>query len=511
MVQGRPFSGGVMLLVVATLTASCSPIVFPDRPAAGRPSAPALSHPVSLAQALDYGLRVREAYRRRISRGIMLENATGGGLIAIAAASFGLAATGDHPGALAGLGAGGAAGYIATRTYASRQQQLVYAAGAGAVICSLQTAVPMEIAQANLPELKRQVEGPPGIGALRDEVQEILDNNRGAETDEVNEARAAIANADAAYSRGLETIVVLESAGEKLLLAIRGIEGQVDHALIESRPDLDTLYASLATAIPTAAAPIMAAAPLETGQPVPTRAAFNRTTEQERLASRTEDLVREARHINLLADKVAAIVVQQPAQDCGADIATTASALVLDQTGQLAVDVGGRAQQVTINASGGVPPYLARWSGLTPAAGIRLRMGDRYDGTVLVDLDGNAPAGSYVVAVSDGARGRAALTLVVSNAAVPVPAVAPTAVMAAPDLTAGQSDPVVLDVQRSLVATGITAATVNGVRRPLVADGRWGAVTREAIRAYLRGIPNGIVTTSNDRAELIRLVKERGL
>lgn len=486
----------VLSLAVAVAVSGCNrvePLVIVDP---SEVSEVGYTTPTTLPKSVAYAEEVWKRYRQRISDQMLAENAVGTGLIAAAATAFGLAAVGDAGDAIVWLGAGGAAAYTASQIYVSKLQQHIYAAGAGAISCSVAAMAPRRAAYVYLPELKRLVEGENDTakGSLRENIDNLsaLLMATPGETPLHANARAAIAIAEAAEGRGVEAISALESAGDELMAGIRTIESDVDRAIIDSRPELSSLLASLTQAIPTAAAQISPppAAPAIAAMPADKAADLG-------LKEPTERLLNKARRVNVLADKVGAQPSAAALAKCKVDVEKEGLAFKLNPHGEIAVDAT-KDQVVTINASGGTPPYMASWSELTPSERITLSVDDSFRGIVTAKIQKGAPAGKFTVFVEDGSKGSGTVTLnVTGGSATGNLSTAPKPI-----------DKTVENIQSALIDLGITSVEVDGVPKTLKADGLWGDITKAAITKYLKdNFPGETVPTTKER--LIDAVKPK--
>lgn len=452
-----------------------------------------------LPKAVGYGEEVRKQYRRRISDQIVLENSVGVGLISAAAASFGLAALSEAPEVILGLGSAGAAAYVGAKSFASKLQQTIYAAGAGAISCSIAAMAPRRAAYASLPELKELIEGvritdPPttALASLRadiDRLQALLDKYTNSELRKTTlfiEAEVALTVGRSAERRGKDAIAALENAGAELMGAVTRIEEEVDREIIAARPDLSALMASLSQVIPTAAGQITEQVPTPAASVGTGHTSFGSTEEQKQVPILTKAITDKSRRINILADRVGD---QPPAAAlalCKVDVQSAGLTFALDQTGDIAVDATKGDQIVTVNASGGTPPYSADWSGVTPPnEKITQNVEDRYSGRVVVKIKRGAPSGKFTLSVKDASKGSGRLTLDVvggiaekekekdNDQSVDTTAVTET------------SDTAVERIQKSLLADPYNIKTVN-VEKELKIDGIWGEITRAAIITFLK-------------------------
>lgn len=489
---------GVAGLAVALLLSACTALdpVVTIEPAAI--NGDAYVDAMALPRAVAYGEEVRIQYRRRISDQILLENTVGVGLISAAAASFGLAALGEAPEIILGLGSAGGAAYVGGKAFASKLQQTIYAAGAGAISCSIAAMAPRRAAYANLGELKELIEGAPktALESLRadlDEQQALLDKNTTPElrgTVLFKETEAVLAVGRDAERRGKDGIIALENAGAELMGAITAIEEQVDREIIAARPDLSALVASLSQIIPTAAGQItgQVAKPAVAAASSPGKAAFN---DEARVGQLNKDITNKARRINLLADRVGDRPPVAALATCKVDVEAAGLTFALDHAGEIAVDASSANQVITINASGGTPPYSSEWSGVTPNDKITQKVEDRYSGRVVVKVATDATSGKFTLLVKDAAKGSSTVTFNVTGGAgqTTQPVAAIVAPAAANNPSTITPDPAIQKIQQALTSDpfNMKSVKIDGIDKVIKVDGIWGKITQAAITSFLTG------------------------
>ena len=497
---------GIFGLILLTACASIDPVVIVDPATVTQEQEDQQKEATPLPKAVAYGEAVRAAYRKHIDDQIILQNSVGLGLIGAAAAALGLGVTGESADAVLGLGLGGGAAYTSSQFLTSKLQQLIYAAGAGAISCSIAAMAPRRAAYAHLGELRDIVEGDPKTAAgslrkdmddLQAQIAKIMSHKDVEISQEIIDAQAALAAGKAAETRGRDAIASLEIAGADLMSAITKIEGDVDQQIIEARPDLSGLVASLGQAIPSAAGQI-------TGQPAafalskPKAGSAINPTEADLLTKFTQIVDQKSRRINILADTVGEKPSSEALAKCNVDVQKAGLTFKLDRQGEIAVDASKADQIITLNASGGTPPYTAGWSGLTPNQKITINTEDPFRGRVVIKAEKDAPAGCYTVLVSDGSKGSGSVTLNVTNGCGNT----------APNATDSTESPLE-EIQKALIELGITKVTVEGKEKNLEANGKWGDVTKAAIIQYLKanGVAAGDIPTKD--ADLIALAKKK--
>lgn len=454
-------------------------------------SATNFQQPTVLPKAVAYAEAVRDAYKKRVADQIRLQNGVGLGLIAGGAAAAGLGIQGVAKEIILALGLAGASAYTSAQFLTSKLQQHIYEAGIDAISCSIGAIAPRRASYAYLAELKGLVEGAPqtAAGSLRQNLEEIeplitrLGKIQGVRNvQEFLDAEAALTTGKAAEVRGRDAIREMESSGGDLLAAVRRIEGKVSRAIIDARPDLSDLKASLAKGIPTAAGQITGRPEIFAPKKATGKAALldsNDQTALENLKPSVLAAVAKARRINVIADKIGASPSAEALQGCSFDVRGAGLTFVLAPTGEVAVDVTQGKEVLTINASGGVPPYNAGWLGRTPTQGIVIDVTDSGRGAITITVDKGASAGKFEALVTDAANGSGTVTIAVASSAEPA-AAAPAA-----NLAAVPVEPVVKEIQKALMDAGFDQVDINGAQKQLVDDGKWGKITAAAIKNFL--------------------------
>ena len=235
------------------------------------------------------------------------------------------------------------------------------------------------------------------------------------------DGEAALALGKATEVRGRDAIGEMERSGGDLLAAVRRIESQVGRAIIDALPDLSDLKASLAKGLPTSAGQItgrpdlFAFAPKKDAPKSWSPDSENDQRLLSELKSTVKVVVDKARRINIIADKLGERPSVEALQDCNVDVQGAGLTFTLAPSGEIAVDVTQGKEMITINASGGVPPYNAGWLGRTPTQDIVSEVSDSGRGVITITVEQNAPAGKFVLLVTDAANGRGTVTIAVTS------------------------------------------------------------------------------------------------
>ena len=469
--------------------------------------------PTTLPKAVAYAEAVRAAYKQRIADQILLQNSVGVGLIGVSTALAGLGIHGVTDELFVALGLAGAGAYTSAQFLASKLQQHIYEAGADAISCSIGAMAPRRASYAYLTELKGLVEGAPqtAVGSLRQDLEQLesvitrLGNiQKIREVQAFVDAEAALALGKAAEVRGRDAIREMETSGGDLLAAVRGIEGKVGRAIIDARPDLSDLKASLGKGIPTAAGQITGRPGLFAPKKVTGKAALEEADQRalDALKPTVEAVVAKARRINVIADKVGERPSAEALQDCEFDVRGAGLTFTLAPSGEVAVDVTQGKEILTINASGGVPPYNAGWLGRTPSQGIVLDVTDSGRGVITITVEKGASAGKFEMLVTDAANGSGTVTIAVASTTETTTTTSSTATSAA------EEDPIVKKIQQALVDDGITIVDVGGTDRQLTVDGAWGEITEAAVKLFLTASGILEVDLPTDEAGLIAMAKD---
>lgn len=386
--------------------------------------------PTELPKAVAYAEAVREAYKKRIADQIRLQKGVGLGLIAGGATAVGLGIEGVAKTVILALGLAGAGAYSSAQFLASKLQQHIYEAGADAISCSIGAMAPRRANYAYLGELKELIEGErrTAAGSLRQDldlleplITRLGGNVKFQDAQALIDGEAALALGKATEVRGRDAIGEMERSGGDLLAAVRRIESQVGRAIIDALPDLSDLKASLAKALPTAAGQItgrpdlFAFAPKK-GKPTPSLSLLALEDQDLKDLIKLKDaVVAKARRINVIADKLGERPSVEALQDCNVDVQGAGLTFTLAPSGEIAVDVTQGKEMITINASGGVPPYNAGWLGRTPTRGIVSEVSDSGRGVITITVEEGASAGKFVLLVTDAANGRGTVTIAVTS------------------------------------------------------------------------------------------------
>ena len=109
---------------------------------------------VTLAQAINYANRAKDAYKVAIGDQAVLTSGLGLGLIPLSAAALGFGIAGGSSDAVTALGLTGAAGYAAGTWLSSKPRQRVYIAGIKAMTCAVDAMIPLNFPLQEQSDLK---------------------------------------------------------------------------------------------------------------------------------------------------------------------------------------------------------------------------------------------------------------------------------------------------------------------------------------------------------------------
>lgn len=257
----------------------------------------------------------------------------------------------------------------------------------------------------------------------------------GVERDLVT-AAAALQAAESAYSNGEKLRIEVESAGDRLVIAVEKITGLVDTAVQANQPDMRALTDILAnlgtayskfTVVPSPSASAAETAAAASKSTDGAQSGRNGTASTLRLsaAEQAKASVTDARKamldqlatMNSHRRAVAAIVNVVAANtpfaalaNCGVDTSALAAGIAFDPSGPITL-VQGTAAQFGRTVVGGKAPYSVTMS--QAPAGLSVRQSGAFEPAFEVHATAEVPVGSYNIVAADGAGHRAHLPVVV--------------------------------------------------------------------------------------------------
>lgn len=469
---------------VAVSLASCgtiSPNFGPDPTVDGTyQSAPTLPNAVKVAESM------KSRYATKVEDQMVWERISG--LVLIGAATIGgdLAIRGIGKSELIGLGVGAGGVYATSNWLASRQQQIIYAAGANAVQCSLDVMQPTILAYGtrnklagDIPKLKRQ----------KSSLDATLTRNfAGSSVPRVVRAQAAVERARAILPVAEQSLRTMDDAGAVLRSSLSSIQQQVTSAVAINSADLSGLLSSLGQALPDAGAKIIGVSlpgvPLDVSK---VKTAGNDDALDAPTAA-LEDLIDE---VNAIVDLVRVKPDTAALRSCRVDLKDAGLTFTAAPT-ELSIEAGKTAQ---ISLNGGVLAYRQpQWIGSVPPADQATLTFESGQGLVTVATKASLPTGQYTLLVLDAGRGTQTVAVTVRAAAAGTGGNTPTKTTTGQGATATAActkNARVQQVQEELLKKGVKTGNVGGKDKPLIADGCNGDITAAAMRAfYISQVPD---------------------
>lgn len=421
--------------------------------------------------AVGYAVGLRGEYYSAMSESSILNRGTGIVLTAIAAAGAAIGISGGSTDVLTGLGVGGAGIFGISRLLHSKPRMQIYAEGARAITCTLAVFEPVRTL--DLEALEREAEE---LAEEADALRTLLDGVPAGPLQDLAEvvaARAELRESDAS----LDVARSFDTAAVRLIDSVDAVRGEVNKALIADEPDLNELVANLGQTIPInanllvgrdlVAAQAKPAAPkARVSDPAMRRrlAEIDAQTDQVKRARRTLDRrIGGAKGLPSTADLVPCAF-----QDTGG----------FRTDPRFDVVIAPSSSGVVI-ASGGTPPYHARWVGQLPGTDLTLDPIDHDAGGPkrgIITIKAAAAASTattYKLLVTDEGTGSATLLVTVQGKR----SGTTTSTTTTTTSTAPTPDPEVLKIQTELTRLGC----FDGVAS---IDGVWGPVTEAATEKF---------------------------
>jgi len=468
---------------------------------------PTLTNAVAVAESL------RSNYTKEVKDQIVTERVMAIGLIAATTVAADMAIRDVSKHDVLGLALGTGATYTATNFLVSKPQQYIYAAGANAVQCALDTVHPMRVAflkRSRLETLIKEIDT-----ASRDLETELATITK-LDPDLIEGQRASAVMQEAKGIKALATdaLIAMDNAGGDLYSALGRIQNQVTQAISANSPNLQSLMQQLGSALPALGSQItgvvLPAVP-EMKAKGTAKTATSPSAVKSLLAAtkKVEELDAEAQLI------IAAVQAKPNAESlkaCSVDLAQAGLTMKVTPSDEVAVPSGKAA---TFSVSGGVLPYQrATWIGSAPSIDEVQLTTETGAGLVTIVVNAGAKAGKYMLLVRDSAQGRETVNVSITNssedAAEATDETKKTAKKAEEQCTVV---PKLEEVQKKLIGLGFQNLQVTGKARILTADGCHGEITDTAMREYLTkqsgsGAPIPADALPVSREELFKTVKE---
>lgn len=451
----------------------------------------------TLPNAVKVAESMKKEYRAQIANRTDAEYWTGLGLVGMGVVAADLVARGIGRSELIGLAGIAGGTYAATSWTAGKPQQFIYAAGLNAVQCSVDAMQPLVLAYQDRANLIANVQK---LRKASTDLAATLDDRYAANKDlsRVIRARAAIAKANAFLTAAESARRALDSAGQQLRSSLSAIESQVTQAYLGS-VSLQSLTQSLGTTLPVTGNKILGIA----APGVPALATNIKTSGSE---AELDAPVREIEALLAETEPIVDSVRTSPPQErlklCSANFKDAGLEMTLTAS-ELVVDAG---KEGTLSVLGGQVPYRYDWVGMRPAAeGIDVAF-DTGNGQFTLKTKPNAQTGTYTLLLTDRVAtshqtARIIIRSVGSPPAVPAPGTGTTTKNACTKV------PEIEKMQNALIAKGVKTAKVNGVDKPLKADGCPGPITTQAmIDFHLTQVPGVALNAIPKDAGLVKAV-----
>ncbi len=464
----------IVAAVVAGLLPACSmqPHLGPDLEVART-----YDGQQTLQNAIAVGTSMRDRYTSKSDKSIANERWMGLGLIAGSAVAADLAIRSVGSSEILGLGLAGAAGYTANNWLNSNPQRLIYSAGIRAVDCAIAAVQPLQEPYAQRDALRRKIDL---IDAHARQLDSLLGHYRQPLPAE-SEARSAIDLADRTLLPARKALLQLNSAPGKLRSSLSDIEKQVRDAYILNSPDMSKLLESLGG---------LAAIGNKIAVPTPeTQTSKTMTANALDSDPRNVEILRQTAVLKGLVEEVIEIISMinaaggEDAKTCDVDLKKAGLEMTVSSS-NLTVRTGGSA---SLDVSGGMPNYSARWTSTHPSAADVTYSVEGAKGSILVEAKASAKAATYKLLVMDSQHGREIVIVTVAEAD---PSARETSSASTKNKAvqpqASQQDPLLKKIQQALIDKGMKTVTIDGNTETLVADGLGGPITTAAMEGYFR-------------------------
>lgn len=456
----------------------------------------------SLEAALKDARKVRVQYIKALGEHAYVKSLSG--LTLLTVAGFGLfyaSTAGASTDVLTALGIGAGTSYAGHQFFYSKPRQFIYAAGANAVTCTVAGFEPVSVAASNLarfdnrlgsmPDLTTSADGDEVLGTTYKAQLLHLEALIQAATSTVGPgigdvdydlalatAKRVLEEGEAMLTRIDEARTAIAVAPSRLNRSVAQIQNLVHQALVSTEPNLPSLANSLGAAIPLKGGKIL-------GIQLPEVKQFPVTggskVKEEILADFRERLQAATREVGRTTDSAGGVVSpllagpdEQVLKACRAPVSEAGVTFAVSPTGPVTLPVSAGPARATIALRGGHVPYDAQWAGRTPLEKVKITLGYRPNGVgeVTVDAEQGAPAGRYVLGVSDSGEGRGAVVIKID--ARPTPARSGTQ----PGIEQPTPDPDVKTIQQLLNAHPNVGETIE-------VSGLFGRSTRSAVADVL--------------------------
>lgn len=343
----------------------------------------------SLENAINYSNNLRAEYLGALSDQAYLNAGVGLTLIGVSAAAFALGATGGATNAIIGLGIGGTAAYLANTFLYSKPRQLIYAAGAGAISCSVSATEPLRVASrlinkkqidSNNQELNSFTQNLANLNLNLNKLKALIKKHGNSLP--VVAAENIFLEGEVSLKKGRQAEVIISTAGGTLYSAVEQIRTKVNRALIDTEPNIQTLVESLSSTIPLRAGQI---APIpkgtfDEGDPVHADVSGLEEIKKE-LNELMRSVVSNSEQVLFIVRLVEKGPTSEAMQGCQVNIEKSGLNFSVSET---SLNMK-KMQTANIIISGGQPPYGINWTGNIPAStALQANLNYQNDGTGVV-------------------------------------------------------------------------------------------------------------------------------
>ena len=457
----------------------------------------AYSEQPTLPNAIKVAESLRNNYSTEVKDQIITERVTALALIAAATVAADMSIRQVSKNDVLGLTLGSGAVYTATNFMVNKPQQYIYAAGANAVQCALDVVHPLRVANEKRGRLETLIKE---IDAGMRDVSSSLDKFKNGEGKDPNEAEVARGRAAAEEARNLipvatEALTVLDNSGGDLYSAVGRIQGEVEHAISENTPNLQSLMQQLGSALPALGSQITGVAlPASSQKGDNTKSAADEDALKAALVL-IKDLEAKLAETRLIIALVEAKPSTEKLKTCSLDLQQAGLTMKVTPSGALTVTAG---QVATVSIKSGVLPYRrATWVGNGPAADKVELTTETGAGVVEIKTKADTPADTYVMLLQDSAQGHETVNVTIRES---------TVTEKNPPKEEEKKcteDANLKKIQDVLVnKKGIKTVTVDGKDQEVLVDGCSGPRTDAAMRKYYKSQVQGPVGTDGKPKEL---------
>ena len=413
-----PRGVGVLMLMLTMIALPGCSMVNPYLKIDGKTLKSVQGKQIDVDQALTYANEVKKQYRTAIGSEATFNRLIGVGLIGTATALpiMGINEVSTQSISIAGMYGAGAFGLNAWLQSAPRQRS--YIQGYNAVNCAIEVVRPLafDTEQASYKSFTEAVNG------IDSKITDLDWAIRGTSSDDetarqvLESARTTLSNAQTARLKGIDVQNRINAAGSRLVSAVDRIVGEVDMAVQSNASDLSTLsgiiggLGGIYGEFP-GASPISAFSAPSTEQ---------LSARQERREGTPPNIVHAtvvaASKTRIISDFISSLPAALPVETlkaCRVDLETITTAMSVQPSSTSFSGTENQTKAFLIR--GGVFPYIVTLMG-TDSDLIDVRQSASFGPSFTITVKPNAPAGHYVIHVTDGSQRTTSLPLEVVGA-----------------------------------------------------------------------------------------------